>query len=219
MKLHLNQSRPRVAGFTLVEIYVVSALFGLLVVAMVATQFFAARVYTLAATKLTATASARKAMNDMRDAIRSATGLQVGIYDPVANQFTLIPGGSPLVGNALAIYPNIPTNNVGNNYTNFGTVYFMNPAASNLCTVTISNGFEWTSTLATNVIVWITNYYVFDAEDSKTNVLTSYTANRVIHIKLQFSQWEFPLAGVVGANAMYDYYQLQTRASMRLPTY
>jgi type II secretory pathway pseudopilin PulG len=166
MKLHLNQSRPRVAGFTLVEIYVVSALFGLLVVAMVATQFFAARVYTLAATKLTATASARKAMNDMRDAIRSATGLQVGIYDPVANQFTLIPGGSPLVGNALAIYPNIPTNNVGNNYTNFGTVYFMNPAASNLCTVTISNGFEWTSTLATNVIVWITNYYVFDAEDS-----------------------------------------------------
>ena len=39
--------------------------------AMVASQFLAARVYTLAATKLTANASGRKAMNDMRDAIRS----------------------------------------------------------------------------------------------------------------------------------------------------
>jgi type II secretory pathway pseudopilin PulG len=219
MKLPLNLPRARVAGFTLVEIYVVMALFSFLVVAIVATQFFAARVYTLAATKLTATAAGRKAMNDMRDAIKSSVGVQVGIYDPVGNQFSLIPNGAPLIGNALAIYPNIPTNNAGDNYTNFGTVYFMNQQGSNLCSVVISNGVEWTATRVDKIIVWITNYYVFDAEDSKTNIQTTYQANRVIHIKLQFSQWEFPLAGVVGQNAMYDYYQLQTRASMRMPTY
>jgi type II secretory pathway pseudopilin PulG len=218
MKLPLNFPRARVAGFTLVEIYVVMALFAFLVIAIVATQFFAARVYTLAATKLTATAAGRKAMNNMRDAIKSSTYVQVGIYDPAGNQFSLIADGSPQIGNALAIYPNIPTNNVTDGYTNFGTVYFMNPQASNLCSVVISNGVEWTSTRVDNIIVWITNYYVFNAEDAFANMQTTYSKNRVIRVKLQFSQWEYPLAGV-GNGAMYDYYQLQTRAAMRMPIY
>ena len=219
MKPALNHPRARNGGFTLVEIYIVAAIFVILVTAMVASQFLASRVYTLAATKLTANASGRKAMNDMRDAIKSSTGVQVGIYNTTANSFSLIANGQPQIGNALAIYPNIPVNTTNNSYTNFGTVYFMNQATSNLCSVVISNGAITTATLARDIISWITNYYVFDAEDSFTNVLTTYTANRVIHIKLQFSQWEYPLAGVVGQNALYDYYQLQTRASMRQPTY
>jgi hypothetical protein len=194
------------------------ALFAFLVIAIVATQFFAARVYTLAATKLTATAAGRKAMNNMRDAIKSSTYVQVGIYDPAGNQFSLIADGSPQIGNALAIYPNIPTNNAIDGYTNFGTVYFMNPQASNLCSVVISNGVEWTATRVNNIIVWITNYYVFNAEDAFANMQTTYSKDRVIHVKLQFSQWEYPLAGV-GNGAMYDYYQLQTRAAMRMPIY
>ena len=218
MKLPLNHPSARIAGFTLVEIYVVMALFAFLVIAIVATQFFAARVYTLAATKLTATAAGRKAMNNMRDAIKSSTYFQVGIYDPAANQFSLIANGTPLIGNALAIYPNIPTNNVTDGYTNFGTIYFMNPQASNLCSVVISNGVEWTATRVDNIIVWITNYYVFNAEDANANIQTDYSKSRVVRIKLQFSQWEYPLAGV-GNGAMYDYYQLQTRAAMRMPIY
>jgi type II secretory pathway pseudopilin PulG len=218
MKLPLNHPRARIAGFTLVEIYIVMALFAFLVIAIVATQFFAARVYTLAATKLTATAAGRKAMNNMRDAIKSSTYFQVGIYDPAANQFSLIANGTPLIGNALAIYPNIPTNNVTDGYTNFGTIYFMNPQASNLCSVVISNGVEWTATRVDNIIVWITNYYVFNAEDANANIQTDYSKSRVVRIKLQFSQWEYPLAGV-GNGAMYDYYQLQTRAAMRMPIY
>ena len=58
MKLPLNLPRARVAGFTLVEILIVSVIFVFLILAIVAIQFFAARVYTLSATKLTATASA-----------------------------------------------------------------------------------------------------------------------------------------------------------------
>ena len=219
MKIASNHPCARNGGFTLVEIYVVAAIFVMLTVAMIASQFMAARVYTLAATKLTATGSARKAMNNMRDAIRSSVSVQVGTYDPSANQFSLIANGSSQIGNALAVYPNIDINTTNNSYTNFGTIYFMNQSGSNLCSVVISNGTELTATRANNIIVWITNYYVFDAEDSYNNILTAYTANRIVHIKLQFSQWEFPLAGVVGQNAMYDYYQLQTRVSMRMPTY
>ena len=54
MKPALNHPRARNGGFTLVEIYIVAAIFVMLVLAMVASQFLAARVYTLAATKLTA---------------------------------------------------------------------------------------------------------------------------------------------------------------------
>jgi len=218
MKFHSNIHRARVAGFTLVEIYIVSAILVILVLAITATQFFAARVYTLSATKLTSTAVGRKAMNDLRDAIRSAVGVQVGTYNPTANTYSIISNGLPQIGNALVIYPNVPTNNSGNSL-NSGTIYFMNQQSSNICTVSYINNVVQTATLTNNVIVYLTNYYAFDAEDAFTNVLTTYSKSRVIHIKLQFCQWEFPLAGVAGQNALYDYYQLQTRATMRMPTY
>ena len=50
----------------------------------------------------------------------------------------------------------------------------MNPQASNLCSVVFSNGTALPSTLVNNIVVWITNYYVFDAEDAFTNILTTY---------------------------------------------
>ncbi len=215
MKFPLNIPRARVAGFTLVEIYIVSILLLILVLAMTATQFFAARVYTLAATKLTATAAGRKAMNDIREQIRGGGSVDVGIYTPATQTFTNIPLGSLQIGNALIIY----TNNPNASPTNFGIIYYMDPQGSNICSVAISNGTAWTATLVTNIVVWITNYYVFDAEDAYTNILTTYQNNRLIHVKLQFSQWEYPLAGVVGQNAMYDYYQLQTRVAPRIINY
>jgi Tfp pilus assembly protein PilW len=212
MKLPLNHPRARQAGFTLVEIYVVSMLLAFLVIAIVATQIFAARVYTLAATKLTSTASGREVMNTLRDQIKQAGDLRVGFYVPTNNAWLPIGTGTNMTGNALVI---APTNL---NTMNSGIIYFMNPLASNLCSVTMVNGAVQPSTLVSNVVVYITNYYVFTAEDSFTNVLTNYVNDRVIRIKFQFAEWEYPLAGI-GNGAMYDYYQLQTRATMRLIDY
>jgi hypothetical protein len=215
MKLPLNLPRARMAGFTLVEIYIVSGLLILLVLAITAAQFFAARVYTLAATKLTATAGGRKVMNDMREKVRGGGDVEVGIYDPVGKTFTNIPVGSRQIGNALLIFSNNP-----NAYaTQWGTIFYMNKQASNICSVAYSNNAVLPGTLVNNLVVWITNYYVFDSEDAFTNILTTYDNNRLIHIKLQFSQWEYPLAGVAGQNAMYDYYQLQTRVAPRIINY
>jgi type II secretory pathway pseudopilin PulG len=214
MKPSLNLSRARVSGFTMVEMCVVMALFSFLMIAIVAIQFFAAHVYTLAATKLTATASGRKVMNDIRDQVRGADDVEVGIYDPVGNTFANIPIGTPQIGNAIVIY----TNNPNGQNTNYAIIYFVNTLASNVCSVqSISNNVQ-TSTLANNIIVWITNYYAFDAEDCSNNILTTYENNRLIHVKFQFSQWEYPLAGV-GGGAMYDYYQLQTRVAPRIINY
>jgi len=212
MKLQTNPSRARAAGFTLVEIYTVMIIYTLLTLAMVATQLFAARVYTFAATKLSATASARKGINDMRDQIRQSTQVDVGIYNPTANTFSLIGDGTNQIGNALQVMPQNP------GIKSVGTIYFMNPSASNICSVVISNGTVLPATQVKNIVVYITNYYVFDAEDAFTNILKSYHNDRVIHIKLQFSQWEYPMASV-GNGAMYDYFQIQTRVSRRVMDY
>jgi len=74
-----------------VEIYIVSVLLLILVLAMTATQFFAARVYTLAATKLTSTASGRKIMNDIRDQVRGADDVDVVITIPSATHLQIFP--------------------------------------------------------------------------------------------------------------------------------
>jgi hypothetical protein len=214
MKLSLNLPRARAAGLTLVEMCITLLLFSFLVIAIVTIQFFAAHVYTLAATKLTATGAGRKVMNDIRDQVRGADGVDVVIYDPVGNTFSNIPIGTLQIGNAVVIY----TNNPNGQNTNFGTIYFVNTLASNLCSVQCIGTNVQTSTLANNIVVWITNYYAFDAEDCSNNILATYVNNRLIHAKFQFCQWEYPLAGV-GGGAMYDYYQLQTRVAPRIINY
>jgi type II secretory pathway pseudopilin PulG len=222
MKPSLNLSRARFAGFTMVEMCVVMALFSFLMIAIVAIQFFAAHVYTLAATKLTATASGRKIMNIIRDQVRGGGVVRVGIYDPAGDTFSLISIGTSQIGNALVIYTNNPNNQIPDTAT-LGTCYFMNPQASNICSVVVSNDINGsvivlTATRVDNIVVYITNYYAFDAEDCSNKVLTTYENNRLIHVKFQFSQWEYPLAGV-GGGAMYDYYQLQTRVAPRIINY
>ena len=212
MKLPTNPSCARAAGFTLVEIYMVVIIFSFLIIAMVTTQLFAARIYTFAATKLTATGSARKGMNAMRDQIRQSSQVDVGIYDTTANTFSYIGNGANQIGNALLIMPTNP------GITNVGTVYYMNQSASNICSIVMSNGAVVPATLVTNIVVYITNYNAFDAEDSFANILTTDQNDRVIHIKFQFSQWEYPMASV-GNGAMYDYFQMQTRVTRRVMDY
>jgi hypothetical protein len=185
----------------------------------VASQFFAMRVYTLSATKLTATATGRKAMNLIREQVRGGGSVDVGIYVPATLTFTQIPMGSLQIGNALVICSNNPNANA----TNWGIIYYMNPLASNICSVVFSNNTGLPSpltglaaTVRSNIVVYITNYYAFDSEDQNTNILTTYQNNRLIHVIFQFSMWEYPLAGVVGQSAMYDFYQLQTRVAPRI---
>jgi hypothetical protein len=66
---------------------------------------------------------------------------------------------------------------------------------------------------------YITNTIIFDAENFQGYIATNYTAldNREgIHVTLQFSQWEYPIAYIGGTtfNA-FDFYQLRTRVFRR----
>ncbi len=226
------ETRPQIGGFTFTTIEMVMATTVLMmaVLGLTAVELYGTRVYTLAATKLSATASARMALNDIRDQIRKADWVDVGNYvqaDGSPTNFSLVPDGSLQEGNALRILPgttNFVATNVytlvylqpGAGGTNFAVVNSSGNAVNNtnsLILLTYSNDVMIVSNVVAN---YITNQNVFFAEDYMANVLTNNQDNRVIQVTMYFSQWEYPIA-IIGSNDInaYDYYRLQTRATRR----
>ncbi|HEY5043938.1 MAG TPA: hypothetical protein VIK53_18350 [Verrucomicrobiae bacterium] len=177
---------------------------GIFIGVMVGLQLFGLRVYTLAATKLSATEDARKALNALRTDIRSAKIVYVGTY--AHGGFSRIANGQPQTGNALEVYA-ADTNDVPNELP---VVYYQAASGSANALYSVSNQ------VARVLANYVTNYYCFTAEDYQTNILTSYDNNPVIRVTLQFYKWEYPL-GFVGTNGVnaYNFYRLQTRVSRR----
>src|SRR5580704_998658 len=109
MKLFTNISPARRqrahSAFTLLEMVFSVGIYTILLIGvLIAVQVFALRVYTLAATKLTATQSSRQALNQIRDDIRQGKYVQVGNADNSGN-FTAYSGTNVAVGNAIQIFP------------------------------------------------------------------------------------------------------------------
>jgi len=226
-------SRPRRPAFTTIEMVMATTFFTMLIIALVGAQIYGTRVYTLAATKLSATAGARDTLDKLRSLIQSADGqLDIGNYvwaDGSATNFGMIPIGQDQTGNAIRIQPG-----ANNTFalTNPYVLVFLQPGngGTNFAVNDASGGLDNTNLLVmetfdtnynpvlTNVLAtYITNQDIFTAVDyTGTNVSTNYNLNRVVQVTLFFSQWEFPIA-MIGSNDInaYDYYRLQTRVTRR----
>jgi hypothetical protein len=188
-----------IAAFTLPEIMTVSAIFSLLILAFVACQMFGLKSYRIAETKMGATAGARKALNQIRERIRE--GKIVVIGKGTSSTFTNVPDNLPQIGNALQVYAT----------TNLASYQRFYLDTNDNCLKSVS------SLAPTPLIVarYITNQFIFQAEDFRGQVLTNDDNNRVIRMTLDFYKWEFPIAGT-GQGSMYDYYRLQTRVTRRM---
>lgn len=217
MKLFSNiQSRPHrtVSAFTLVEMMISVGIYvGLFVGVMIAIQIFGLRVYTLAATKLTATADARKALNQIRDDIRQAKTLQVGSLSTASDPttFSAATGTNWAQGNALRIY------SVSNGVPPYNIYYLQlnssgGMSSNNLMAYMVTSN----STFTEKLTGYITNATIFDVEDCAGNVLTNSTPinHPTYGMTLQFYQWEYPIA-FAGTSNEYNYYQLRTKAARR----
>lgn len=218
----IRNGRPwrKCSAFTLVEMMVSAGIYlAIMVGVVVAIQIFALRVYTLAATKLTATQGSRKALNQIRDDIRQAKGLLVGNADNSGN-FTAVAGTGGAIGNALQVFTT--TNFSGPPYS----LYYLQTntlgsmAGNDLIS---SNNLLWrwvttNSSATANLATYITNMDVFSAQDCWGNTISNFVKNNQVYtVKLQFYQWEYPIAVIStngGLNA-YDYYQLRTRVCRR----
>jgi type II secretory pathway pseudopilin PulG len=238
MKLSfLNQTGPRRTGasaFTLAEMLIAMGIFTLVVGAMVATQIFGLRIYTLAATKLSATAGCRKALNHVEAQIRQAKLLNVGNCSGNYSTFSPLGLTNNQVGNAVMVFPPSITNTNGWDTNSYILFYLDTTTSTNYLTEythTITATITGTTTnlttntpAATKLAGYITNLDVFAAEDYAGTILTneeqldSIDNRLVVYMKLQFSQWEFPVGMVGGSNGwnMYDYYQLRTKITRRV---
>ena len=193
----LNLRRLR-AAFTLTEMLVASSLFGLVVIGTVYSHIVGMKMFNVNATKLSASASARSALNSVRDDIREAKIIYVGNGN--ALRFTNAPNGKLQEGNALQIYPTTSTNNF--------IRYYVNPVTRQLERKTSS------SSEVKPVAFYLTNSIVFRAEDFEGHPLTNNQNNRLVRMVLEHYQWEFPVARA-GIGGHYDYYRLQTRMTRR----
>jgi len=209
---NLKRSSTGSPGFTLVEMVMVVGIFLFTFVGvMVGVQLFGLRIYTLEATKLVATQGARIALSDMRDQIREAKTCYVGNCSSTGtSSFSLLNVTNIQQGNALIVYPTTATNAY--------VVYYLDTSGS----INMLRQFNVTNSSVsyTNILAeYITNQIVFDAENYQGNIATNYTAldNReVIHVTLQFSEWEYPIAFVGGHDFnAFDFYQLRTRVFRR----
>jgi Tfp pilus assembly protein PilV len=187
------------AGFTLVETMTAAVIFlSLFVTAYVAIQLYALRVYTLAATKVTANAEARQVLTRIRNDIRTSNQAYIGTYSTASPTFVRANNGTAQVGNALQLLY-VGTNSTATN------IYYQTGSSNTL--VLVTNG------VSTTLLTYMTNYSCFDADDVYNNILSTYTGVQVIHLTMQFVQWEYPICSVTntgGLNA-YDFYRVQTR--------
>ena len=139
--------RRPAAGFTLVEVIIASAIFIVIIGALVSVQIFGLRVYTLASTKLTATTSGRETLNDLRDQIRESQQVYVGTFSN--STFNQIPNGQQQIGNALQVFTT--TNSASTNFLvyyqdpslNTVFVYANNPANKSVEATYMTNSYWW----------------------------------------------------------------------------
>jgi len=194
---HSSASRAWRAGFTLAELMTAIAIFSLVVTAVVYSHLFGMRMFNLTATRLSASYSARGALNQVRDEVRSSQSLCVGSGDIAG--FTNLAPGQLRQGSALQIYPTTATN--------VFVRYYVDAADQRLKRIT--NGWATAEVVAD----YLTNQLAFTAEDFAGNILTNDTGSRVVKMSLDMRQWELP--GARGTNALYSYYHLQTRITRR----
>lgn len=199
-----SPDRRSKGGFTLLEVMISAGIFLVVVGAMVALQLYQLRSYTLAGTQTMATADGRTTLNAIRDKIRSAKITYVGTFS--SGTFSSISNGLPQTGNALEIFT---TTNASPAQA---LVFYFDPATQ--CLNLISNG------QAQVEAKYMTNYFCFQAEDYRGNILTNYQNNPVICLTMQFFQWEYPIGYISsgsGSTAVdaYDYFRLHTRITRR----
>jgi len=74
--------------------------------------------------------------------------------------------------------------------------------------------------VSSNLVNWLGNGYSFNVEDYNGNPATNAGGSKgykqIIHVTLQFCQFQYPLT-VVGTNGLYDYYKIEFRATPHLP--
>jgi len=192
--------RARAAeGFTLTEMMVTMAIFGMVVVGLLSLHIFGLKLNAMVDVKLQATEDSRRALGRLVTDIHSAGIVKVGTGD--ATKFTEAAFNTAQEGNALQVYP------VKTNTAKF-VRYYLDGSDNQLMRL------DSAATAPTFVSGWVTNSIIFSSEDFSGNVLSNNLNNRVIGIDMEFYKLDNPMISF-GHGSYYDYYRLQTKVTRR----
>jgi prepilin-type N-terminal cleavage/methylation domain-containing protein len=188
------------AGFTLAEIMVASAVFGLTVIGFVYCQMFGMRQDQLVNSKIGASEQARMGFNDLANDIKAAKIWQIGNGD--LSSFAGIRLGTNQQGNALKLSLTTDTNNY--------YVYYFDTNASKLF-----RGHSGSTTISC-LAEHLTNTMYFQAQNYHGDNQTDLTHKGVINVVMQFCQYQYPITKI-GPGCLYDYYKMELRLTPHAP--
>jgi|SRR6185312_12918731 len=200
MRISAKQNVSRAfRGFTLTEMMITMAIFGLVVTGILSLHIFGLKLNRMVDVKLQATEDSRRALGKLVTDIHSAGVVKVGTGD--ASTFTEAAFNTAQRGNAIQIYP------IKTNTTHF-IRYYLDTSDNQLMRLDSAAG------TPAFVSGWVTNTQVFSSEDFSGNVLSNSLNNRVIGIDLEFYKLDNPSIQF-GHGSYYDFYRLQTRVTRR----
>ena len=190
----------RLAGFTLPEMLVASAVFSLTVLGFVCCQLFGMRQDQWVNSKIGASDLARLSFDDMANHIRAAKIWQVGNGN--LTSFTGLPLATNQRGNALKVSMTTDTNQ-----------YYLYYFDTNACKLYRGHSGNATTTC---IAQYLTNTMYFQAQNYHGDNQTDLTHKGVIDVVMQFCQYQYPITKV-GPGCLYDYYKLEMRLTPHAP--
>jgi flagellar basal body-associated protein FliL len=197
----------RVRAMTIVELMVTMGIFTFVMLGLIYSHIFGLRYNQVVGSKLGASDQSRMAFGHLEREIRAAKSYQIGTG--TLTTFTADTNGVNQIGSALKLYLTTSTNSF--------IQYYLDTASRELRRVeTGFSGYDVTAQYLTNTSAYVTNSSIFAAEDFAGNVVTTNNYKYLIHVTLQFYQYQYPKT-TVGSGSYYDYYKLEFKAAPRAP--
>ncbi len=199
-RVRLPARQPQ--GMQLVEVMIATALMmSCIVGGLIAVNLMGMKEEKLLESKAGASDSARRNINQFRNAIYAAKGWALGSWD--GTTFTGLTNGANQQGTALIMYPSITMSNQLVNTNAFSLYYFNTSQLANF------NGLlcYYTNGVTTIVVSNLINPLFFTSEDFQGNTQTVRTFKGVIHATFQYAQYQYPLTKV-GTNCLFNSYRM-----------
>jgi prepilin-type N-terminal cleavage/methylation domain-containing protein len=192
-------------AMTLAEMMVAMAIFSLVVLGMVYVQMFIMKYDQMTTSQLGASEMSRMSFDDLVSDIRSSWTWAIGTGSQT--NFTPVANSAPQEGNALQLSQTQNTNL----FVRYYFITNVTPTLTNFMLCRMTNGALSYTVIAQNLT---NNLYtnMFLAEDYRGNLLTTLRYKYVIHVTLEFCQYQYPLTRV-GPGYFYDDYKMEFRVA------
>jgi len=187
-------------ALTIVELMVTMVVFGLTIVALIYSNLYGMRQDELVNSKLGASDSSRRGFEVLMRDVRSAKIWLLGNGN--LSSFTPVANGSAQQGNALKVCLSTDTNTY--------ILYYFDTSARQLRRG--HSGAGATKMIAQN----LTNAMYFRAEDYRGVMQYDLSHKDVIHVWMEFAQFQYPMTKV-GPGYYYDYYKMEFRLTSHVP--